>query len=639
MTDFSLRIRVSQQNGDPVVPSAPGWRGSMPDHLEGPPTSRTSWRRRLAGLTAAVALALPLGLSAPLATPAVAADAAPLKVALTSDIDTLNPFLAILASSTGILRFQYESLVQYGTNNELVPGLADKWTTSPDGKTWTFNIPADRKWSDGKPLTAEDAVWTFDAVKTKEALQQANGGLVTNVASVSAKDPQTLVITLNTAQAANPGSELPIVPEHVWSGVDAATYANDKDTVGSGPFVITSYAKSQSVQLKANANFWRGTPSVGGLTYVSYKSTDAAVQALRTGEVDVVSGLTPAQFGSLKGQQGITTNSGAGRRYQAIAINPGAVDAKGQPLGNGNPALKDQKLREAIFTAIDNQTLLDKVLQGLGKLGQTEVPTVYPDYFGFAPGTTARKFDPAAANTLLDEAGYPKGADGIRTDKQGKPLKLRLMGRNTDPTHQQMADYVKPWLKAVGIDVTVSMVTPNQVNDDSTLGKYDLYFTGWGIGPDPDFQLSINRCDSRPNADGSGSTSESNWCDPAFDKLYDAQHAELDHTKRAALVKQAFTMINNAAVNDVIYYADSLEAYRSDKFTGFTKQPEQGGVITGQNGYWGFYTAATAQADTVGGNPRGGLPTWLIPSGVGALVVIAVAVFAIRRRRTAADRE
>jgi peptide/nickel transport system substrate-binding protein len=587
-------------------------------------------------------LALPLALAAPLATPARAADGDTMKVALTSDIDTLNPFLAILASSTGILRFQYESLVQYGTNNQVVPGLSDTWQTSPDGKTWTFNLPADRKWSDGQALTAEDAAWTFNAVKTTKALQLANGGLVSNVASVTAKDPQTLVMVLNSAQAANPGSELPIVPKHVWAGVDAATYANDKDTVGSGPFTITSYAKSQSVDLVANPNFWRGAPKIAGLTYVSYKSTDAAVQALRTGEVDVVSGLTPAQFGSLKGQQGIETNSGAGRRYQAISINSGAIDAAGKPLGDGNPALKDKALRQAIFTAIDNKTLLDKVLQGLGKPGETEVPSVYPDYFGFAPGYTPRTFDPAAANKILDGAGYTKGSDGIRVDKTGKPLKLRLMGRNSDPTHQQMADFVKPWLKDIGIDVTVSMVTPNQVNDDSTLGKYDLYFTGWGIGPDPDFQLSINRCDSRPNADGSGSTSESNWCDPAFDKLYDAQHAELDPTKRAVLVKQAFTMIDQAAVNDVIYYADSLEAYRTDKFTGFSKQPEQGGVITGQNGYWGFYTVApVSDAGAASGSASGGgLPGWVVPVGVVVVVLAALGVvLGVRRRRTSADRE
>ena len=217
------------------------------------------------------------------------------------------------------------------------------------------------------------------------------------------------------------------------------------------------------------------------------------------------------------------------------------------------------------------------------------------------------------------------------------------MGRNSDPTHQQLAEFIQPWLRDIGIAVEVSMVTPNQVNDDSTLGKYDLYFTGWGIGPDPDFQLSINRCDSRPNADGSGSTSESNWCDPAFDELYDAQHAELDPTKRAELVKQAFTMIHEAAVNDVLYYADSLEAYRSDRFTNFTKQPQEGGVITGQNGYWGFYDATPVERRRHGqreparracpagcspsGSPSSCWPRWASCSG-------------LRRRSTsAADRE
>jgi len=598
-------------------------------------TRQSSWRR-LVAVVAALVLSLPLGSAVVIPIPTAAATQGDnLKVALIGDIDTLNPFLAILAASTNILRFQYESLVQYGKNNELVPGLASVWQTSSDGKVWTFTIPADRKWSDGQPLTADDVAWTFSAVQSMKALQQANGALVTNVASVRATDPHTLVITLKTAQAPNPGAELPIVPKHVWSGIDAATYANDTDTVGSGPFVITSFQQNQSVQLKANPDFWRGPPKIGRLTYVSYKSTDAAAQALRAGDVDLVSGLTAAQFASLKGQPGIQTNAGAGRRYQALAINPGAVDAQGRPLGNGNPALKDKVLREAIVTAIDNKTLLDRVLQGLGKPGETEIPPVYSPYYGFAPGVTARTFDPARANQMLDEAGYAKGADGIRTDKQGEPLKLRLLGRNIDPTHQQMADFIKSWLRDIGIDVQVSMVTPNQVNDQSTLGRYDLYFTGWAINPDPDYQLSINRCDSRPNADGSGATSENNWCDPAFDKLDDAQHVELDPAKRAELVKRAFSMIYEAAVNDVIYCPDSLEAYRSDRFTGFTRQPAQDGVIAGQNGYWGFYDAAPVGA---GGS---GVPGWVLPVGIVVMLLLVGGgvVLVLRRRATAADRE
>lgn len=605
-------------------------------------------RRFLGGVAAVLALLLAATVGGPAVRPAAADEPPPsLKVAIITDIDTFNPFLAILASSTAILRFQYEPLVTSGKNNEPVPGLADEWAVSEDQKTWTFHIPEDRKWSDGEPLTAEDAAWTFNAIKTNPKLQQANGGLVENVASVSAKDPQTLEIVLTAPQASNPGAELPIVPKHVWEKVDAAGYANDTDTVGSGPYVIKSYQQSQSVQLIRNENFWRGPAKISGLTYVYYKNNDAAVQALKTGEVDIVSSLTSAQFRSLEGQPGITTVTGAGRRYTSLAINPGAIDADGKPMGDGNPALQDVQLRKAIMMAVDRQVLLDRVLQGLGKLGQTEMPTVYPQYYGFAPGTEAYPFDPAAANQLLDDAGYKKGPDGIRLDRQGKPLKLRLMGRNTDPTHQQMADFIKPWLADIGIEITVAMVTPQQVNDDSTLGNYDLYFTGWGIGPDPDFQLSINQCSSRPNADGSGSTSENNWCDPEFDKLYKAQHTELDPAKRAELVKQAFSMIHDAAVNMVIWYADSLEAYRSDRFTGFVRQPEGEGPITGQNAYWGLYSAEAVDAaegngEATGGMPReGGVPGWAIGAGVAAVIVIAggAVLLVLRKRATADDRE
>ncbi|SDD59532.1 ABC transporter substrate-binding protein [Auraticoccus monumenti] len=608
------------------------------------PRRRPSRARRLVAMATAALLGAG-GLLVGGDRPVAAEEVGPkIKVALTSDIDTLNPFLAVLATSTGILRFQYEPLVAFGTNNEVVPGLASEWTASPDARSWTFTIPEDRVWSDGEPLTAEDVVWTFEQIRENEPLQAANGGLVENVESITAPDPQTVQIELTAPQASNPGAELPIVPQHVWEGEDPVEYANDTDTVGSGPFTIVSHTPGQSVELVANPSFWRGAPAVSGLTYVVYRNSDAAVQGLRTGEVDVVSGLTPAQFQSLEGQQGITTNSGAGRRYTAMAINPGAVDDEGQPLGDGHPALQDPVLRKAIFTAVDKNQLLETVLQGLGKPAQTEMPTVYPTFHGFAPGTEEVTFDPAAANQMLDDAGYERGPDGVRLDEDGEPLSFRLMGRNSDPTHQQMADFIQPWLADIGIDTEVMMVTPNQVNDDSTLGRYDLYFTGWGIGPDPDFQLSINTCDSRPAADGSGATSENNWCSPEFDALFDQQHAELDPERRAELVKEAFSVLYEASVNNPIWYADTLEAYRSDRFTGFTKQPEETGVITGQNGYWGLYTAqpvsaeegAEGAAEDEGGIPAAG---W-VGIAVAVLAGAGGAIwFATRRRGTADERE
>ncbi|OYO01013.1 peptide/nickel transport system substrate-binding protein [Propionibacteriaceae bacterium ES.041] len=602
----------------------------------------SSWSRLLAALGVLLVALLPW-----VGTPtARAADAPVLKVAVTADIDNFNPFKTVLLTSTQINRMQYEPLVQWGPDNKLTEGLANKWEASPDAKTWTFTIPAGRSWSDGQPITAEDAAWTFQQMQQKEELQTANGSLVENVTSVEAKDPQTVVITMKEPQASNPGNELPIVPKHIWEKLDAAKTNNDlsdgQPIVGSGPFLMTKYVKGQSIELTANPKFFRGAPKIGGITFVYYKNLDAAVQGLRAGEIDLVNGLTPAQFNSLKNQQGITANNGEGRRYQGLAINPGAVDAAGKPLGDGNPALQNPQVREAILTAIDKKVLLERVLGGLGKPGITQEPTVYPDYFGLAAGASERTFDPAKANQLLDQAGYRRGADGVRVDPSGKPLKLRLMGRSSDATHAQLADFVKQWLSDVGIPVETSMVSNTQVNNDSTLGKYDLYFTGWSIGPDPDYQLSINLCSSRPNADGSGATSENNWCDPKFDQLYAQQHSELDPAKRADLVKQAWTVAYQANVIDIVYYADYLEAYRSDRFANFTTQPENTGTITNQNGYWGYYGATPVQAgDTQAQTAGGGSSNTGLWIGIGVVAVLALAggFFAMRRRKPAEDRE
>lgn len=213
------------------------------------------------------------------------------------------------------------------------------------------------------------------------------------------------------------------------------------------------------------------------------------------------------------------------------------------------------------------------------------------------------------------------------------------MGRSSDPTHKEMADYIQSWMKKLGITVKTKMESSSQVNDDSVLGKYDLYFTGWGIGPDPDYQMSINRCSSRPNADGSGATSESNWCSAKFDKQYKKQHVELDKHKRADRILQLQKLIYQAAVNDVLYYADELEAYRSDRFGGFTKEPAKDGVISGQNGYAGFYHAKPAGSSEHNGSGSTATVVWIMAGVVVVRLIIGGVVVARRRVATRDERE
>lgn len=574
-------------------------------------------------------------------TTANAADdsVATLRVAGGTNYDTFNPFNATLAATTDILTLVYDSLVENAAeDNSDAPGLAKSWEVSADKLTWTYTMQPDAKWSDGEDITSADAQWTYESIMKNPDLQTAFGANVESIASVSAPDPDTFTITMKEPQAQNPGNVW-ILPKHVWEKQDAAKYANDKDVVGSGPFILKKYDKNSGVELDRNTKFWRGKVGFDRILFIPYKNNDASVQALKNGEIDYVSGLTAAQFNSLKNDPNITTYAANNRRYYSMAINPGAKDINGNDMGDGNAVLHDKRVRQAIVMAIDNKTLIEKAFGGYGQEATGEVPAVYPLYHWDASSSDLTlAYNPDKAKQLLDEAGLKMGSDGYRTDKDGNPLELRLLVGAEYPNWVQMATYIKPWLKEVGLNVKVITESYSQVSDASSVANYDMYFTGWGIGADPDWQMSINRCSSRPNADGSGQLSESNWCDPEFDKLYDQQHVEMDQAKRSEIIKQMQQMIYEAAVNDVITYQQALVAYRKDKVTGWVAQPTEGGIYTQQNGYWGYMSAKPVTSATSESKSGTSPVVW---AAIAVVIVVAIVggVLVTKKKHANADDE
>ncbi|WP_158891807.1 ABC transporter substrate-binding protein [Amycolatopsis anabasis] len=565
-----------------------------------------------------------------------------LRVALVQQIDHLNPFTAGFASSSMIGRMAYEFLTLPSAEDATpTGGLAEKWDTSPDKLTWTFTIRQGVKWSDGKPVTAKDAAYTFNRIMTDEKAAEANGNYVTGFDTVTAPDDRTLVIKTKQPQSTLTSLDVPIVPEHVWSGIqdmaDPKTDTPEVVGIGDGPFLITEYRPNEVVKLKANPDYWRGRAKIDELQFIKYDNADAAVNALNNGEVDVVNRLTPAQFESLQNKSGITTNKAPGRRYREMLINPGAQNVDRQPIGDGSPVLKDVRVRKAIAQAIDSKTIVDKVLGGYGEVATGLIPPVFAKYHLSPEESGKAPFDLAAASRALDQAGYPKGADGVRVSPDGKRLEFRLVGRASENFAQRAADYVTGWLGEIGIKVTKQLVSDNEVDEKTNAGQYDLAFSGYATNPDPDYTLAKQTCAKLPTASGGGS-SASLFCDPEFDNLYQQQIVEIEPDKRAAIAKRAQQRYNDQAPSVVIEYDNVLEAYRSDKFAEFTKQPKSGGPIVEQLGYWSMYGATPAEEGSgAGGGSNTGL--W-IGIGVAAVVIlVAGGVFAARRGKSADDRE
>ncbi|NBE52736.1 ABC transporter substrate-binding protein [Streptomyces boluensis] len=607
-------------------------------------------RRRVRVLlgSGAVALTLTAGLASPLNPAPDQAQAEStgkktLTVAVAQSVDSLSPFLAQRLVSTSIHKLMYEYLTNYDAKDaRTVPGLATAWKPSADKLTWTFTIRKNSKWSDGKQATAEDAAWTFNKIMTDEGAATISASYVANFKKVTAPSPDKLVIELKKPQATMTAIDVPIVPKHEWDGVkDFTKFGNDDKfpIVGNGPFILTDYKKDKYVKLSPNKKFWRGAPKFDELVFKTYKDQDAAVAALKKGEVSFVAGqpsLSPAQAADLKNVPNVKVNDAPGRRFFALATNPGARTKDGKKFGNGHPALLDEKVRQALFLSVDRKTIVDKVFQGYAVEGEGYIPPRFSDYF-WKPGADQKlAYDPKKADRLLDEAGYKKNGDGKRVGKDGKPLDFRILCHATDPVDKSIGNYLKEWWGDLGIGLEVQCL--DNVTDPWYAGEYDLAFDGWSVNPDPDYVLALHICGALPSKPGATSPTDNFICDKKYDDLYAKQQGEYDPAKRADLVKQMQSRLYDTGYMNIIAYPNAVEAYRTDQIKSITTMPSDAGNIYGQDGYWSWWSAVPADAGEESGD---GSSTGVV-IGIAAAAVLALGAgtfVVLRRRSTAEERE
>ncbi|WP_019889874.1 ABC transporter substrate-binding protein [Streptomyces purpureus] len=613
-----------------------------------PPRTRPLIRLFLASGVAASAL---------VAVPAQAAHAQPatddskdgkggkkvLTIAVSQSIDSLSPFLAQRLTSTTVHRLAYEYLTNYDPKDSRpIPGFATAWAPSPDKLTWTYTIRTDSTWSDGRQATAEDAAWTFNKMMTDPNAATANGSFTANFKKVTAPDPRTLVIELKKPQATMTALDVPIVPKHVWEKVgDFSKFNNDQSfpIVGNGPFVVTDFKVDQYLKLTPNKKFWRGAPKFDELVLKYYKDNDAAVAALRKGEVSFVPNLTPAQAASLKNAENIKVNDAPGRRFFALATNPGARSKDGKTFGSGHRALLDPAVRKALFLSVDRRTIVDKVFQGHAVEGEGYIPPRFGSYFWKPAPTQKLTHDPAKAAQILDQAGYKKDGTGRRTGKDGKPLDFRILCHATDPNDKAVGKYLQEWWGKLGIGLKVDCL--DNVSDPWAKGDYDLAFDGWSVNPDPDYVLSIHTCGALPATPKDTGATDNFICDRQFDELYARQSVEYDAAKRADLVKRMQSRLYDTGYMNVMVYPNAVEAYRTDQISSITTMPEDGGNLWGQDGYWSWWSAVPAGEGGTGAG-GGSSSSAGVVVGIGAAVVAAVAAglfLMLRRRSTADDRE
>ncbi|MET0831058.1 MAG: ABC transporter substrate-binding protein, partial [Acidimicrobiia bacterium] len=272
------------------------------------------------------------------------------------------------------------------------------------------------------------------------------------------------------------------------------------------------------------------------------------------------------------------------------------------------------------------------------------------------------EYDPALANSILDEAGYlDTDGDGIREmPGGGENIVLRHMINSDSETAAALAEFYTGWMAAIGIGVESSSFDEGQLIEVIGRGDYDSFVWGWTPFVDPDPLLSYFTASQLPYAeDPSDYYNDANWTDPEYDRLYAEQHVDLDPESRLATVHEMVKIMYAAAGYFPLWYSPDLQAYRNDRFEGWVRQPAEIGPVMFSNsspsyvllqpvsdeastvtGGDGTTAPGGTEATAESGDDGSGVSMPLL-IGIGAVIVLAVVGFAAARRRrdTADDRE
>lgn len=465
-----------------------------------------------------------------------------LRLMMRLDADQLDPAVSTDTSGVIVGALVYEGLVSQ-FRGEIQPSLAESWEISDDGLEYTFTLREGAMFHSGRAVTADDVVYSLERVMNPDTLSP-NINSYEPIESVTASDERTVVITLKKPHAPLlfllASLSASVVDQDV---VDSGGVVAPPDG-GTGPFVLSEHNVGRNIMLTAFEDYWDPElPYLDAIDITWNPDDNARAAAIRSHSVDVLSRPAPEFLQSLKDDPNIKWYGGSGSLSLHLLMNSSV-----EPFN-------DERVRQAIFYALDRQTILDIANSGEGlPLNGGYLP---PDRWGGLTEPIYGAPDLDKARALLAEAGYPDGFDTTLTVIATSAFQVR------------QAEVEKEMLAEIGINVTINPVEAQVATDMTRAGDFEMYQSGFGLRADPDERLTAAFSTG-------GGLNYANWSDPEFDALLEEARGELDQDRRAELYQQADTILATrgpaaftilTADYDVVW--KNVNGYRADPTPGF----------------------------------------------------------------------
>ncbi len=472
-----------------------------------------------------------------------------------------TPYGAIRGPGRLVSTYIFDTLAFPDVTGTPKPWLAKSWESTPDGLTWTFRLHENARFHDGRPLTSEDVVFTFDYNLNGPGGQAGAATGVTYIESVTAPDPLTVVIQLKNVRPSFLNDiagtfGFAIMPKHIWSNVtDPAKFQDPTALIGSGPFKLQSFdLTTNSFQFVANDDFYLGQPHVKELQIVPVAD---ALLALDRGEIDAAgagNALVPqAQFDALSKRFKVLT--APGEFNLALFFNPN----KGFPY--------DQKaFRQGVVYGLDRKDMVQRLVGGRGIPGPAGA--LGPGNEFLNRNLPPYDHDKARAAALFDSIDLrDRNNDGLRDRPDGSSFKVPLSVSSSDV---QQAQLVKEYLRAVGIDVEIDAVDQQTSDARGSSGDYEMAIQHFGgLSGDPSGLITRFGSNSRSTS----FTRVHGYRNPTFDQVANEQASTVDPVKRRALVDQMQAILADDLPQISLYVPEQVTFVNDKKYKGFAYTP------------------------------------------------------------------
>jgi len=391
------------------------------------------------------------------------------------------------------------------------------------------------RWHDGRPFTADDAVFTYERARNVPNSPGGFGPYLSAIRTAEAVEPLLLRITTHRPAPILPRqlAQVHVVSRHVGEGATTADYNSGKAAVGTGPYRFGRFVPGERFEVTRNEDWWGPRQDWQRVTIRQVASPPARVAALLSGDVAIIDAPPVADLPRLRAAPNLDLVETEGLRVIYLgpdfshAENPPELqDADGRPFGRS--PLLDRRVRQALSHAINRAALAERVMQGMA------APTgqwLAPGGFGHAPEVPVPEFSPERARALLAEAGLPRG--------------FRIVLRTPNdryPNDAALAQAVAQMWTRIGVQTRVEAMPWSAYVPRASAQEYSMCLWGWGSGTGEGSNMLNNVLSTYSRERGRGSSNDGRYSDPAMDALAERALSTIDDAAREAVIREGVAM-------------------------------------------------------------------------------------------------